>query len=184
MPNYTEVEVLDAFHRMLRARDAVVELLHLTEAGEGSARLGSAPQRPGAGQDRIDELEAHFGLQFPASFKIFLLAHNGSPWANLGSDIFSVEQLIAFDKGEKEKFFSRNLARVKRDSAVPLIVFAASADRNNTIMFESDKPDEFGEWPTIYLSKRDKVLLAHQDFVQFMNQATENLEYTLTLYRR
>lgn len=184
MPEYTQQEVLDAFHGMLKARNAVVELLAMKEPTDPDIPLGSAPQPPGAGDERIQELEIHFGKEFPPSFKHFLKSHNGSPWANLGSDIFSVDQLIAFDRNEKQAFFQRNLARVKRDNPDPLIVFAASHDRNNTVMFESDKPDEFGEWPTIYLSKRDKVLLSHTDFVQFMQQATENLEHGLRLYRR
>jgi hypothetical protein len=184
MPEYSQQEVLDAFNSMLKTRDAVVELLAMKEPANADVPLGSAPQLPGASDERIHELEMHFGKEFPPSFKHFLKAHNGSPWANLGSDIFSVEQMIAFDRDEKLTFFQRSLVRVKRDSADPLIVFAASHDRNNTIMFESDKPDEFGEWPTIYLSKRDKVLLSHPDFVQFMEQATENLEHGLRLYRR
>jgi hypothetical protein len=184
MPEYSQQEVLDAFNSMLRARDAVVKLLAMTEPADAGVPLGSAPQPPGASDAQIHELEMYFGKKFPPSFKHFLMVHNGSPWANLGSDIFSVEQMIAFDRGEKQNFFKRNLIRVKRDNADPLIVFAASNDRNNVIMFESDKPDEFGEWPTIYLSKRDKVLLSHADFVKFMEQATENLEHGLRLYRR
>lgn len=184
MPDYSQKDVFDAFNRMLNARDAVVEQLRLTDPDRGNAPIGSEPQRPGASEEKMRELEAHFGLPFPPSFKHFLRAHDGSPWADLGSDLFSVDQIIEFDTSEKSRFFSRNLARVRRDTAEPLLVFAASRDRNITVMFESDKPDEFGEWPTIYLSKREKVLLSHADFVQFMVQATENLEYGLSLYAR
>jgi|GEM_PF-3473796 len=182
MPAYTPQEVLDAFKQMLEARDSVVQRLAMTDPADPGVPLGSRPLPDGAFEARLGELEAHFGKPFPPSYKHFLRSHDGAPWANLGTHFFPVAGVLDFARDEKSKFFRRNLARFKRDSSDDLIVFAASPDRNTTILFDSGAPDAFGEWPVTYLSKRDKVLYTEPDFVQFLLHATSSLVKLRSLY--
>ncbi len=183
MPDYTPEDVSDAFEKMLSRRGAVVERLQMTDPADPDVPLGSRPLPAGADEAQIQALEAHFGKAFPPSYKSFLRAHDGAPWANLGTHFFSISQIIDFDQKEKSKFFKRNLARFKRDSAEELIVFAASPDRNTTIAFDSGKADERGEWPIISLSKLDKVLYSEPDFVKLLDHASASLEKLRSLYR-
>ncbi len=182
MPVYSPQDVSDAFRRMLGWRNAVVERLSMTDPAEPGVPLGSRPLPAGADEGQIRALEGQLGRTLPPSYKIWLRMHDGAAWANLGSDFFSIAQVTGFESNEKAKFFGRNLARFKKDSAEDLIVFAASADRNTTIVFDAGKPDEFGEWPVIYLSKRDKVLYDQPDFVQFLGSCSESLQNLLRLY--
>ncbi len=183
MPEYTSEEVNDAFERMLNRRNAVVERLQMTDPMDPDVPLGSRPLPEGAGEAQVSALEAHFGKPFPPSYMSFLRRHDGAPWADLGTHFFSVSQIIDFDQKEKSKFFDRNIARFKRDSAKDLIMFAASPDRNTTIVFDSGTADTFGEWPVISLSKRDKVLYSEPDFVSLLDHATASLEKLRSLYR-
>jgi len=160
---------------MGEARDSVVQRLAMTDPADPGVPLGSRPLPDGASEARLGELEAHFGKPFPPSYKHFLRSHDGAPWADLGTHFFPAAGVLEFDRKEKSKFFGRNLTRVQRDSSDGLIVFAASPDRNTTVLFDSGAPDAFGEWPVTYLSKRDKVLYTEPDFVQYLLGAAHSL---------
>jgi hypothetical protein len=180
MPAYTSGDVASALNEVIQARARAIAALNLPDPEDPGRPFDPGALPAGADPAAIAALEAAVG-PLPPSVRHFYAMHDGVPSLDMGSDIYSLARLLAM-RSEAPALLSPILGEIDRTSADGLLIFGSSESRKNLFIFDTRKPDAFGEWPVIYYTDEDGLLDEYPDFVEFLKDMADTLRVTAGLY--
>ena len=181
MPAITLEEMRCAIEELLEARARAVAVLELTDPDDPSQPFLSATLPVPATPEAIGALTAVVGM-LPPSYRHFLEIHDGLPSADMGADLFSAAQVLAFLDGEAAKVFPRIAQDIDKREAKQFVYFGASSERKNLFLFSTNEVDQYGEWAVIYHTNEDGLLDEYPNFLKFIRDLADTLRQTAAAY--